>query len=81
MPITPETGSLFHAETHKAQAKACDVLSCTPPSSQAIAMMSDEARTTMPSADDIRNSIIVPDAGWINANAASLLQRWNSWIR
>jgi mannopine transport system substrate-binding protein len=71
----------FWLNSPKAQAKTCDVLSCTPPSSQAIAMMSDEARTTMPGADDIRNSIIVPDAGWINANAALLLERWNSWIR
>lgn len=71
----------FWLNSPEAQAKACSILSCTPPSAKAIAMMSDEARKTMPSADDLRNSIIVPDAKWINANAATMLERWNSWIR
>lgn len=71
----------FWLKSPKAQAEACDVLSCTPPSSEAIAMMSEEARKTMPSAEDVQNHIIVPDADWINANTAMMLQRWNSWIR
>nr|WP_192254208.1 ABC transporter substrate-binding protein [Mesorhizobium silamurunense] len=71
----------FWLNSPKAQAQACEVLSCTPPSIEAIALMSDQARKTMPSADDIRNSIVVPDADWINANAAMLLERWNNWIR
>jgi mannopine transport system substrate-binding protein len=63
------------------QAKACDVLSCTPPSIEAIALMSKEARSSMPTTADIKDSVIIPDAAWINANAAMLLQRWNSWVR
>jgi mannopine transport system substrate-binding protein len=63
------------------QAKACDVLSCTPPSTEALALMSEATRQSMPTADDLRTHVIVPDAEWINANAASLLQRWNSWVR
>ena len=63
------------------QAKACDVLSCTPPSTEAIALMSETTRQSMPTPDDIKNNVIVPDAVWINANAAMLLQRWNSWVR
>ncbi|WP_246085248.1 ABC transporter substrate-binding protein [Rhizobium glycinendophyticum] len=63
------------------QAKACDVLSCTPPSTEALALMSEATRQSMPTAEDIRNHVIIPDAAWINANSATLLQRWNSWVR
>lgn len=63
------------------QAQACSTLSCTPPSTEAIALMSDEARQSMPTTSDISEHVIVPDAKWINANAAMLLQRWNSWVR
>ena len=63
------------------QAKACETLSCTPPSQKAISQMSSEARATLPSAADVENRIIVPDAQWINANMGMLVQRWNSWIR
>ncbi|WP_234906132.1 ABC transporter substrate-binding protein [Affinirhizobium pseudoryzae] len=71
----------FWLSNPEVQARACDILSCTPPSTAAIALMSDEARRSMPTTDDLRDSIIVPDAQWINANAADLLQRWNSWVR
>lgn len=71
----------FWLNSPAAQAKACEVLSCTPPSTDAIAMMSDEARKTMPQGDDVRDYVIIPDAEWINANAAMMLQRWNEWIR
>jgi len=63
------------------QAKACDMLSCTPPSTDALALMSEATRQSMPTADDLRANVIVPDAEWINANAASLLQQWNNWVR
>jgi mannopine transport system substrate-binding protein len=63
------------------QAQACNTLSCTPPSTEAIALMSDEARQSMPTESDISEHVIVPDAEWINANAAQLLQRWNGWVR
>lgn len=65
----------------EAQAKACNILSCTPPSARAISLMSDEARKTMPTKADIKESVIVPDAVWINENAALLLERWNKWVR
>lgn len=63
------------------QAQACSTLSCTPPSADAIALMSEEARQSMPTTDEISQHVIVPDAEWINANAAMLLQRWNNWVR
>ena len=71
----------FWLNSPAAQAKACEALSCTPPSRDAIAMMSEEARKTMPQGDDVRDHIIIPDAEWINANAAMMLQQWNEWIR
>ncbi|MBP1884746.1 ABC transporter substrate-binding protein [Sinorhizobium mexicanum] len=71
----------FWLNSPAAQAKACEALSCTPPSRDAVSLMSAEARRTMPQADDVRDHIIVPDAEWINTNAALLLQRWNEWIR
>lgn len=63
------------------QAKACEALSCTPPSQQAIFMMSQKARDSLPSSSDVERRIIAPDAQWINANMSMLIQRWNEWIR
>lgn len=71
----------FWLENPIAQAKACDVLACTPPSTEAIAMMSDETRSFMPTATQVRDTVVVPDAKWINENARVLLQRWNMWVR
>lgn len=71
----------FWLNSPEAQAKACEVLSCTPPSSDAISLMSEEVRKSMPSGDEVRDTIVVPDADWINANSALMLQRWNSWVR
>jgi len=71
----------FWLNSPKAQAEACEILSCTPPSRDAIALMSDEARQTMPQGEEVRDYVIVPDAEWINENAAMMLQRWNEWIR
>lgn len=71
----------FWLNSPEAQAMACEVLSCTPPSTDAIALMSEDVRKTMPHANEVRDFMVVPDAEWINANAAQLLQRWNEWLR
>jgi mannopine transport system substrate-binding protein len=71
----------FWLDNPAVQAKACDILSCTPPSTEAISLMSDEARKSMPTTAEIKDSVVVPDAAWINANAAMLLQQWNNWVR
>ncbi|MGM4984832.1 MULTISPECIES: extracellular solute-binding protein [Rhizobium] len=71
----------FWLNSPEAQAQACTILSCTPPSIEAAALIPEEVRKTMPSAEDVRDYIVVPDADWINANNAMLLQRWNNWIR
>lgn len=71
----------FWLNSPKAQAQACAVLSCTPPSSDAVALIPEDVRKTMPTAEEVDRYIVIPDAEWINANAAMLLQRWNAWIR
>jgi mannopine transport system substrate-binding protein len=71
----------FWLNSPQVQAQACAMLSCTPPSSDAVALIPEEVRKLMPSAADIRDNIVVPDADWINANTALLVQRWNNWIR
>ncbi|EJC71714.1 spermidine/putrescine-binding periplasmic protein [Rhizobium leguminosarum bv. trifolii WSM2012] len=69
---------LDHPET---QARVCEELLCTPPSRKAIGLMSPAARAALPSDDDITDYIVIPDAKWINENAAMMLERWNTWIR
>lgn len=71
----------FWLENPQAQARVCEELLCTPPSSAAIAAMSPAARAAQPTEKDLRDHIVVPDAAWINANAAMMLERWNAWIR
>lgn len=71
----------FWLNNPKAQASVCDQLSCTPPSTSAIALMSLETRQTMPSQSETANDVVVPDAKWINDNAKMLLERWNMWVR
>ncbi|ANK95515.1 MULTISPECIES: extracellular solute-binding protein [Rhizobium] len=63
------------------QARVCEELLCTPPSRKAISLMSPAARAALPSDEDIRDHIVIPDARWINENAAMMLERWNAWIR
>lgn len=71
----------FWLDSPEIQAKVCEALLCTPPSSAAIALMPQAVRDQMPSAEDVRDSIVVPDAKWINDHAGELLERWNNWIR
>ncbi len=71
----------FWLNSPEVQAAVCAELFCTPPSRAAIALMPQEVRNQMPSADDLRDNIVVPDAEWINAHASELLQEWNNWIR
>ncbi|WP_421578212.1 ABC transporter substrate-binding protein [Shinella sp. M31] len=71
----------FWLDNPDAQAKACNVLSCAPPSSDAIALMSEDVRRSIPTTAEISEYVVVPDAAWINANAPALLERWNEWVR
>ncbi|WP_051264245.1 extracellular solute-binding protein [Rhizobium leucaenae] len=71
----------FWLDSPDIQAKVCEALLCTPPSSAAIALMPQAVRDQMPSAQDVRDNIVVPDSKWINDHAAELLERWNNWIQ
>ena len=71
----------FWLDSPDIQAKVCEALLCTPPSSAAIMMMPQAVRDQMPSAEDVRDSIVIPDAQWINDHASELLERWNNWVR
>lgn len=71
----------FWLNSPEAQARVCEALLCTPPSGKAIALMSPAARAALPSEEDLRDHIVIPDAAWINANADMMLERWNAWIR
>ena len=71
----------YWLNTPAAQAKVCEALSCKPPSGEAVKLMSPQARADMPSMSDPQSSPVIPDAKWINDNAALLLERWNAWIQ
>lgn len=70
--------SLAHIE---GQARRCEAATCTPVSRAAVPLMSPEAQASLPLAPEVFKDLIVPDADWINANQARLLDRWNLWIQ
>jgi mannopine transport system substrate-binding protein len=70
----------FYLDAIDGQAQRCEQETCTPPSRAAIARMSEAARAMLPTSDAALRQLILPDAAWINANAAMLLERWNRWI-
>lgn len=71
----------FFLDSSKIQGKICEALACTPPSTDGFQYMSAEARTNMPSAEQIKSKMVVPDAEWINANKTMLIDRWNAWMQ
>ncbi|MBB6414417.1 extracellular solute-binding protein, partial [Mesorhizobium sangaii] len=71
----------FFLDSPEVQGKICEALACTPPSTEALQYMSAEARANMPTAEQISSEMVVPDAEWINANKAMLINRWNAWIQ
>ena len=71
----------FYLDNPEVQGKICEALTCTPPSTDAIAFMSEEVRTGMPSAEAIKTQMVVPDGAWINENKPMLIERWNQWIQ
>ncbi|WP_192252239.1 ABC transporter substrate-binding protein [Mesorhizobium caraganae] len=71
----------FFLDSPQIQARICEALACTPPSTDALQYMSAEARANIPSAEQIKSEMVVPDAKWINANKTMLIDRWNAWIQ
>lgn len=70
----------YYLDAVEGQARRCESQTCTPPSRAAIARMSAEAQATMPTSEAAMRQLVLPDADWINANHARLLERWNRWI-
>jgi len=64
-----------------AQAKRCEIATCTPMTYSATALMSPEARASVPTSPEVMAKLVIPDAAWINAHNPELLERWNTWIQ
>lgn len=71
----------FYLTNVEGQAKRCEAQTCTPASRKAAAMMSPDTQKALPLAPEVFKGLIVPDASWINANKARLLDRWNVWLQ
>ncbi|QRM32210.1 ABC transporter substrate-binding protein [Microvirga sp. VF16] len=71
----------FFLDSPEIQGKISEALAISPPSIGAYQYMSAEARANMPSAEQIKSKMVIPDAEWINVNKAMLIARWNAWIQ
>ena len=71
----------FFIAHKEGQAGWCEASTCTPISYSAMELLSPEARAAVPTSPEVMARLIVPDAEWINANNADLLERWNIWIQ
>jgi mannopine transport system substrate-binding protein len=71
----------FWLNSPDVQAQVCEELLCSPPSPQALQLMAPDIRAAMPTDEDLRDHIVIPDAQWINDHAGEMLERWNGWIR
>ncbi|MGX5805183.1 extracellular solute-binding protein [Bradyrhizobium sp. Arg314] len=68
----------FFLDSPEIKGKICAALACTPPSADALQYMTAGVRTNLPSAEQISSDMVVPDAEWINANKAMLIDRTGS---
>jgi mannopine transport system substrate-binding protein len=71
----------FYLENPAVQARFAERFGVTPSSRQAVTLMSEEARGKIPTAPDAFARIVTPDADWLNANQARLVDAWNAWIQ
>lgn len=63
------------------QARIAERLNVTPPSLDAIAQMSEQARANIPSSPEVFKTIVKHDPEWISANQARMLDAWNAWLQ
>jgi mannopine transport system substrate-binding protein len=70
----------YFLDNPAAQARFAERFNTTPPSMAAVAMMSEEARSKIPTSPEVFSRIVKHDAQWINANQAKMLDIWNAWI-
>ncbi|MGY4501853.1 mannopine transport system substrate-binding protein [Bradyrhizobium sp. GM24.11] len=71
----------FYLDNPMVQAKLAERLNITPPSLDAVAMMSEAARANIPSSSEAFQAIVKHDSAWIAANQARMLDAWNAWIQ
>ncbi|WP_354121839.1 ABC transporter substrate-binding protein [Bradyrhizobium sp. LA6.12] len=71
----------FYLDNPSVQARLAERLSVTPPSLDAMAMMSEAARANIPSSPEAFQAIVKHDSAWIVANQARMLDTWNAWIQ
>ncbi|WP_245323431.1 hypothetical protein [Bradyrhizobium shewense] len=71
----------FYLDNPSVQARLAERLSVTPPSLDAVAMMSEAARANIPSSPEAFQAIVKHDSAWIAANQARMLDTWNVWIQ
>jgi mannopine transport system substrate-binding protein len=71
----------YYLNNPSAQARFTERFSITPPSLDAIPLMSESARTKIPTSPTIFRKLVQHDTKWINANQARMLDIWNDWIQ
>ncbi|MVT66081.1 extracellular solute-binding protein [Bradyrhizobium pachyrhizi] len=71
----------FYLDNPSVQAKIAERLNVTPPSLDAVSMMSEAARANIPSSPEAFQAIVKHDPLWISANQAKMLDAWNAWIQ
>ena len=71
----------FYLDHPEVQAKLAERLNVTPPSLDAIGMMSEAARANIPNSPEAFKGIVKHDSAWIADNQAQLLETWNAWIQ
>ncbi|MET4493263.1 ABC transporter substrate-binding protein [Bradyrhizobium sp. LA7.1] len=80
-PAGAEALLKFYLDNPTVQAKLAERLNVTPPSLDAVAMMSEAARANIPSSQEAFQAIVKHDSAWIAANQARMLDAWNAWIQ
>ncbi|QEL26511.1 extracellular solute-binding protein [Bosea sp. F3-2] len=70
----------FYMDNPDVQARYSEITGVVPPSNAALALLPPEIKAKLPAAS--ANTVLVaPDADWLNANQAMLVERWNAWVQ
>lgn len=80
-PAGAEALLKYYLDNPTVQAKLAERLNVTPPSIDAVALMSEAARANIPSSPEAFKTIVKHDSAWIAANQTKMLDAWNSWIQ
>ncbi|MBS7699850.1 MULTISPECIES: ABC transporter substrate-binding protein [unclassified Chelatococcus] len=80
-PAGAEALLKYYLDNPTIQAKLAEKLNVTPPSTDAVALMSEAARANIPSSPEAFRAVVKHDTAWIAANQARMLNAWNAWIQ